>query len=275
MERRFIACLLIYFWSLGFSWAQPPDTATTDSTLLGSDFYSFARVLGAHENSELVLSKMNQLHCLLNLHQQKFEGEKYTPKAARYLFKKVHKTFLKRYLAYRSDTHFFARGEYDCVSGSAMMALAFQQAGYQVEIHETPFHVYLILHLTSSQRIMLESTNAFSGFITDSDLISELQKQYTFDNKQEKHPSHPSFNRIISLRELLGLQIYNQGIACFNKQQFAKAKDLFQYALSFYQEDRIKAIHQLSSDLMTNPTHQVVEQLKQQQNNAAKSKGNE
>ncbi len=272
MERKFIACLLIYFWSLGFSWAQPPDTS---ADFLGDDFTALVEILGKHEDNKLVLVKMNQLHYLIKAHQQKFEEKRFTTKAARHLFKKVHKTFLRKYAAYHQDNRFFAKGEYDCVSGSIIMAFAFQQVGYQIEIHETPFHVYLILRLPSRQRIMLESTNFLSGFITNSNLISELERQHTFDKEQGRHPLHPSFNRMIELRQLLGLQIYNRGVAYFNKQQFLQAKTLFEQALVFYQEDRIKAMLQLSLDLMQRPAHQVIEQLKQSQNSSAKNKDNE
>jgi|GEM_PF-2001784 len=261
MKKNFISCLMIYFWSLGFIWAQPPDQDFITNPNI-SDSALMAKVLGEKEDITLINEKLTKLESIISKHQERFGNTKNKKKVFRYLFNQVHRSFLKNYHNYSPENRFFEKGEYDCVSGSALLAYAFEKAGYKVEIHETPFHAYILIKLDSKDKILLESTSALSGFIDSENLISQLERQYTFANQQTKHPYHPSFNRKVSLRELMGLQMYNHAVWYFNQQKFEVAQQSLEKAHTLYQEDRIAALKQLCMNLLAYPQNSIVQEIK-------------
>lgn len=267
MKHIFIFCLMFFFLKLGFTGAQPSNNLKMNaSTYLDATHCALMiQTLGAQEDEKHIAQKFAQLANLLVKYQKKTSktalGKNTSKKMLRYLFYHTHRLFLRRYRTHSPKNQFFAKGEYDCVSGSAWLAFVLKQTSYAVEIHETPFHVYLVVRLADGDRVLLESTNSVEGFIDNENQISLLEKEYTLAQSEGKQPYQKSFNHIIDFEELMGLQIYNQAVWYFNAQKFEKAQVLLEKAHTFYQVDRISALNALCLELLKYPQESIVQEI--------------
>lgn len=144
-------------------------------------------------------------------------------KKIKLLTAEIPKRFLKYYAA-QTDFHFiFERGEYNCVSSTALYALIFDQLKIPYVIKETPNHVYLVAY-PKSLGIMVESTAPKNAYYMpkskEVNAIVEYLVSYEMITEEElKNNGYLSvFNRyfykdkVISLRELTGLQYFNEAL---------------------------------------------------------------
>ncbi|GMQ25757.1 hypothetical protein Aoki45_24390 [Algoriphagus sp. oki45] len=178
----------------------------------------------------------------------------------RQIFQKTHQRLLKKYEQHSSFNAMLSEGKYDCVSGSAALGLLLERYGFEFDIVETDYHVFLVVNL-DGKKIVLESTLPVGGMIT---APSEVQN-YLIAYQPEKNAQRYSLNqtiagpvvdysdnstfRIVTLRELAGLQYYNDAIVHFNKQAYGKAVDQLSKAYLLYPSDRIDGLRDLSIDL--------------------------
>lgn len=166
----------------------------------------------------------------------------------KYLFFHIHRVYLKKYRPYQSFERLFEKGEYGCLTGTALYALFLEEFGYDFEIRETNFHVFLIVK-GKNTRFLIESTNPMYGFISDKKYIEEkLKNSDSADYLSEKKGSYKfvcNINRSIQLGELVGLQYYNVATQYYNNGNF----DLAMYFLSksklTYRSERQKEFFRL------------------------------
>ena len=178
----------------------------------------------------------------------------------RILFQKSHQKLLKKYEQHSTFNSMLSEGKYDCVSGSAAIGLLLQRYGYSFEIVETDYHVFIVVNL-DGKNIVLESTLPVGGMITTP---SEVEK-YLDSYKPTEFASLKSLNqglagpdidysdnsifRKVNLRQLAGLQYYNDAIVHFNSQAFGQAVEQLSKAYLLYTSDRILGLRELSVDL--------------------------
>lgn len=178
----------------------------------------------------------------------------------RILFQKTHQKLLRKYEQHSTFNSMLSEGKYDCVSGSAAIGLLLQRYGYSFEIVETDYHVFIMVHL-AGKNIILESTLPVGGMIT---MPSEVEK-YLDSYKPTEFASLKSLSqglagpdidysdnsifRRVSLRQLAGLQYYNDAIVYFNSQAFGPAVEQLSKAYLLYTSDRILGLRELSVDL--------------------------
>ncbi|NJM25665.1 MAG: hypothetical protein HC859_09415, partial [Bacteroidia bacterium] len=91
----------------------------------------------------------------------------------RYLFYKVHRTFLKQYRLSEPFNGLFNSGSYNCVSGTALYAFFLDQLGYAVRICETRYHIFLLTYLSDSTSVLFEATDPLDGFVENQALIEQ------------------------------------------------------------------------------------------------------
>ena len=161
-----------------------------------------------------------------------------------YLFYKVHNKFLKHYHQYGTLTDLFEKGRYDCLTGTSFYALVLDRLGYQYRVFETSYHTLLLVD-TPDRQYLFESTDFANGFLNDPLDISERLDHYKgLSASRDKDGSYYNFqnnsNYLIGLREMVGLQYYNQAIKFYNLRQIARAGNCVDKALVFYQSPRIK-----------------------------------
>lgn len=176
----------------------------------------------------------------------------------KYAFYKTHRKFLKHYNQYSSLQTLFAKGDYDCLSGTALYVLLLEELGYIYEIKETDYHIYILVTANakdsdtgSNYPFLFESTDPLSGFVSDEKEILKRQDYYLnptpveeemkgISNKDREYQFSRAVDNSINKIELAGLQYYNLGIAQYNRHEFKEAIKSLQKALFFYDSPRIK-----------------------------------
>ncbi|OOG78849.1 hypothetical protein [Algoriphagus sp. A40] len=178
----------------------------------------------------------------------------------RQIFQKTHQKLLKKYELHSSFNSMLSEGKFDCVSGSAALGLLLERYEYSFDIVETDFHVFIVVNL-EGKKVVLESTLPVGGMIT---MPSEVQN-YLDAYRPEANSKLKVLNqglagqhidysdnaifRIVNLKQLAGLQYYNDAIVHFNTQAFGQAVDQLSKAYLLYPSDRILGLRELSIDL--------------------------
>jgi tetratricopeptide (TPR) repeat protein len=145
------------------------------------------------------------------------------------LFRGLRARLFQRY-APIADVHaIFAAGEFNCVSATGLMAVAYSKAGIPVTLKEQPHHVFLYAE-EAGHRLRIETTAADFGAIRES-------KSKAVSGKPNRHARH---TQDITLVELVGLQYYNQGLAAMDAASPAAAMDAFRKAAVLYPSTRVE-----------------------------------
>jgi tetratricopeptide (TPR) repeat protein len=162
----------------------------------------------------------------------KQEKHKYTSdrKYLKWVVQEVRKQFLHSYDLYPTFHQLFAGGTYNCLSGTALYGLILQKLHYTVEIHETAFHAYLIIH-TPKHKFLVDATDAENGFAY---YAYQIQAREALYRENEKARYQPAFNRIINFYELAGLHYYNEAILQFNAQNYNESIEFLEKAAQLY-----------------------------------------
>lgn len=191
---------------------------------------------------------------------QKSTARRNDLKFVRQVFEKTHQKLLKKYAQHSTFNEMLNEGKFDCVSGSAALSLLLDRYGYSFDIVETDYHVFLVVHL-DGDKIVLESTLPIGGMITsaaevkkyiDSYKPAEFAQLKAFNQSlagNEIEYSDNSIFRKVSLKQLAGLQYYNDAIVHFNGQAFRRAIDQLSKAYELYPTERILGLRELSVDL--------------------------
>lgn len=146
------------------------------------------------------------------------------------VFHEGRRRFLHSYdKNYPHFNQLFTEGSYNCVTGTALYAWVLQRLGYPVRIHETAFHAYLIVQAESTV-YLFDATDPGSGFVAGAAAAGKRALWYTGNELQKG----VSFNRVISFRELCGLQYYNQGVVAFNARDYDRSLAYLRKALELY-----------------------------------------
>jgi tetratricopeptide (TPR) repeat protein len=163
----------------------------------------------------------------LQQERHKYSSDK---KFLRWLVQEIRTQFLHSYDLYPSFQQLFTSGTYNCLSGTALYGLILQKLNYPVEIHETAFHAYLIIH-TPKKKFLLDATDAENGFAYYSYQIRAREALY---RENERARYQPALNRIISFYELAGLHYYNEAILQFNAQNYSESLKFLEKAAKLY-----------------------------------------
>lgn len=89
-------------------------------------------------------------------------------KKVKTIYKEIHRRFLRQYKQQNSFSDIFEKGEYNCVSGSALYAIVLHKMGIPYQIMEAPNHVFLMA-FPATHRIAIESTDPVHGYMKFSD----------------------------------------------------------------------------------------------------------
>lgn len=188
---------------------------------------------------------VNDLNKFTNLLDKKSHRYKDRLDFLRYVYFKVHRKYLGRYQSPATFRELMENKKYDCLTGTALYAIVFEKLGVSPDIVETTYHVYLTLNVDGSM-VLIESTSPLGGFITDGELINQALQQYQQDSGgenwsyQDYYQPAQTVNNKITLRELAGLQYFNQAVADYNDKKLSSALKQLATALSYYPSDRLK-----------------------------------
>ena len=98
------------------------------------------------------------------------------------IFKEVHEALLDKYVESASFSDIFEKGEYNCVSATALYAYIFDHYGIAYQIKESPNHVYIIADPGVSD-IVVESTDPQGSHTRISD---DMKEKYVKQLREQK-----------------------------------------------------------------------------------------
>lgn len=191
-----------------------------------------------------------------------------------YLFKKTHQRFLHSFTEYSTFGDLLDKGEYNCLTGTALYALLLDHVGFDYTIIETNYHIFLIAK-TSSGSVLIEATDPTNGFVVTPDAIEKRISSYkqnviqqTQLNKSYYHFNFELFNTV-TLDQMAGLLYYNRSVKAYNNHQLEKAIQHLDKAFALYQSPRIDEFSKIlllsvaESDLEEQQKNRFVRQLQQ------------
>ncbi|AHM61235.1 hypothetical protein D770_14905 [Flammeovirgaceae bacterium 311] len=179
----------------------------------------------------------------------KVDKAKGAQKKIKLIHKEVHNTFLKKYVLVNHFADIFSKGEYNCVSATALYAFVLQQLDIPYTIQETPTHVFLIAY-PASERIALESTDPQVGYMV---FDARFKTQYVAQLRKTKLISEQDYqtkgveklfdemyfnNQDISLKELIALQYYNDGLYLMDEEKWESSLQQFEKGYALYPSER-------------------------------------
>lgn len=174
------------------------------------------------------------------------KNEKYLKR----VYEFVHDEFLRKYELVVNFDLIFQKGVYNCVTACALYGLVFEDLGIPFVVKETPTHVYIVAY-PDSEQIGIETTDPLSGFKTFSlgfkeAFVSQLAALKLIDQSELSAGVNKIFDKYyftdqnLGLRELIGLQYYNQGIVALNSQDYKNAFKHFQKAYFLHPSENIR-----------------------------------
>lgn len=185
-------------------------------------------------------------------------------KKVKEIYKLVHKRFFKMYKLRNSFSDIFEKGEYNCVSASALYAIIFQKMDIPFQIIEAPQHVFLIAY-PNTHKIFIESTSPTNGYLPVSDGQVQRFIKYMYESKliskEEYDSSSPNdlFNKYyyanngLSLLELAGIQYSNYTAYHLEDENHEQALTEIKKACFLIQNERNKYLLQsITSYLVAN-----------------------
>ncbi len=193
------------------------------------------------------LAKLRRFIENITLKKRRFKNES---QFLSHVFYKTHEKFLKTYTAHATVTDIFSKGEYDCVSGTALYAILLDQLNIDYTIKEFDYHVLLLIN--ADKTYMIESTDPLHGFVEHkkeihsriSDYANEAEKSVKLakigsEKSEKQHPE--SINNDINLKQLLGLQYFNNAVYFYNKEMPVETITSLKHSLRYYNSKRIRA----------------------------------
>jgi len=177
-------------------------------------------------------------------------------KTLKHLFYKTHRKYLKNYVPYQSFSNLLSKGTYGCLTATALYALLLEELGYEYEIIETNYHIFLVGEV-SGKRFLIESTDPINGFLDSEEEIDERLREVVAKGatpiNEDRYRFSFNINRSISLQELVGLQYYNMASQSYNNGNYIQAVADLDKAHKYYQSERINeflklVIHRIAED---------------------------
>ncbi|GGF21153.1 hypothetical protein GCM10011339_06420 [Echinicola rosea] len=176
------------------------------------------------------------------------------------IFYKTHQYLLKEYVKHSSFNDALKTGLYDCVSGSAIYGLLLDRYGFDYEVIETDYHVFILIHGVNDKTYVFESTEPRAGFIKDQEAVAQYISVFDAAVVRGKAKQLAELGSVvsqfteentiyasISLRELAGLQYYNDAVHHFNNGDLLMTYKQLAKARAIYPSDRVTSLYEYIS----------------------------
>ena len=168
----------------------------------------------------------------------------------RKIFNGLHKSFLKKYEAYSDFDEIFSKGQYDCLTATALFSNVLDRFHYSYKIIETNYHIFLIVK-TSEGEVMIETTDRLGGFITRPAAIRQRIQEYKKNIPVNNHSNGIIYQYAFSLYQeisgenLSGLLYFNQAVKAYNRHDWMSCSILLEKANLLYSSPRCEALGSL------------------------------
>ena len=177
------------------------------------------------------------------------------------VFTQTHRQFLKEYRQYSSFTNIFEDGTYDCVTATALYSLLLTELGFEYEIVETKYHIFILVDSPEGQ-MLIESTDPINGFEYQQERIDRRIAQYLTDNELSIAQLNTSKDILpinsVTPFQLTGLLYYNQCVKQFNENQLRVANNLLSKARHYYDSPRMSEMENILRNQMVLSKEEIV-----------------
>lgn len=266
--NRFFCFFALIFTLSSIAWAQDN---RIEKTIRIFDNETEEALLTRHQEEPfLLLQSLNPGKSLESISWDKLvsklhkRANKWKYKADEKLLEEIyfsaHQSILSRYEEHAYFSKTLQDGVYDCVTGSGLYALLLDEFGFEYQIIETEAHVY-IKGMVGNTPFILESTFPVEGLIIGDEMVGAFEQKFITNANSftldpvylgkitEESPSKGVYT-VIGLRELAGLQYYNDAIKKFNEEDYAGTYTQLVKAEFLYPSERIIKLKQKISILL-------------------------
>ncbi|MBO3699943.1 hypothetical protein [Roseivirga sp. E12] len=172
----------------------------------------------------------------------------------RSIFYRVHKNILVDYKQMATMNETLKTGQFGCLTGTALYALILEHFGFEYEIIELTNHVYVQVEVDGRLMVM-ESTLPEEGLINVGKEIMPNSEQEGLDPRNiralttvgggsDEWDLVQGFNKI-TLKELSGLQYFNESVKLYKEERFTEAMEMINVAYDRYPSKRNEKLMQL------------------------------
>lgn len=141
------------------------------------------------------------------------------------IFTKTRNKFLKNYAECSSFSEMINTGTYDCLTATLLYAHIFDELGYDFQIKQLNSHVYILLNDAHQGRTLIESTDVYGYVINQNDIDERINKyQSRLENSLLYKEYGMNLSENLSLKDLAGLQYYNQAVNAYRADNFQDAQ---------------------------------------------------
>ena len=221
----------------------------TKSPQISSKLFSHFMGVKSDFSGQTLQETYSELNDFVRHLDQRMQKSRSTEQFLRYLFYRVHRTYLKDYQSYTTLNDILSDGAYDCVSATALYALLLEALHIDFSIQEMTYHVYLEIPV-GNEVVLLESTDPLAGFVAGSGKVAERLAQYRSEEVDQTMYSRP-IQAQVGITELIGLTYYNAAINYYNQQQLVPARQHLKQAIQWYPVDRMYALQALIESVAT------------------------
>ncbi len=202
------------------------------------------------DSSEEILNRLSKhFHKLERVEQRKRSKEQFLHS----LFFQTSNRFFKNYDPSASFQDMIIEGEFGCVPGTALLTMLLEYFDFNYSIVELTNHVYLEVS-SNGKNYVLESTDLMNGFIkVDNSLKKEIEPSINtarINNSLSSvgadgnERSSNFVNEGLSLKQLAGLQYYNQSIYSYYDENLVGSLKMVTWAREMYESDRTEKMMQ-------------------------------
>ncbi|OEK02954.1 hypothetical protein BFP97_16115 [Roseivirga sp. 4D4] len=172
----------------------------------------------------------------------------------RSIFYRVHKNSLVDYSKMATMDETLMKGEFGCLTGTALYALILDHFGFEYNIIELTNHVYAQVEV-EGRLIIMESTLPEDGLMRLEQEISTSMEQEGLDPRNiralttvgegsDEWDLVDGYNSI-TIKELSGLQYFNEAVRLFKQEEYTKAMEMINVAYDRYPSKRNEKLMQL------------------------------
>lgn len=155
------------------------------------------------------------------------------------IFRLLRKATFRQYRYIADMSELVHDGVFNCVSSTALLAMAYTHFGIEYEIREQPNHVYLYAR-TGKHWARAETTVEDFGLVREKKKpLRESADWLQADPVSRRSSDKAAMERKIDLAQLAGLQHYNRGLKHMDAAQPAQALAAFQIAEKLYPCKRV------------------------------------
>ncbi|WP_343633397.1 hypothetical protein [Fluviicola sp.] len=209
--------------------------------------------LGDDASAEKTLAVKKQLDEFVNEVKSSGMMRMSEAKLMKELHKKIHERFLRRYKYVSPFNEIFKTGQYNCVSGTALFALVLEELDIPYNIQEMPTHVYIMAYPdTKAISVEMTALKDASYIPARKDVSKAVRTLVEFGlstpekiRQQGELQVYNAFfntNSVVNLKQLAGIQYYNEAIVAVNENQLLLAFEQISKAEKWYDVDKARLL---------------------------------